>query len=246
MAPSSLVFKQKYEQEEDATPQLILPLIPFGATEINGLLTVFRDENNWTYFLGLHPVYSHGADDQRMFQLVSAQLIESGSCRQIDIIKKFGVSKSSVIRSVNKLRQGGVEAFFQDRRGRKSGNVLTPEVLTKAQTLLDKKYSRAETADELKVAPDTLRKAINDGRLQEPKRSSAATDKSTRSAMDYKAADSMGTACTRVEERVAAAFAWPMGPPHVLKHVWMSLKEACCLLCRLCWVMVSWKSQTNY
>ena len=56
------------------------------------------------------------------------------------------------------------------------------------------------------MPPDTLRKAINDGRLQEGTRSSAATDKSTRSAIDTQAADSMGTACTRVEERVAVAF----------------------------------------
>jgi len=184
----------------------MLPLIPKAATPINGLLTVFRDEFRWTYFLGLYPVYSHAADDQRMFRLATSQLIESGTCRQVDIIKTFGVSKSSVIRSVNKLRHGGVEAFFQDRRGRKSGNVLTPEVLEKAQSLLDRNYSRAETADELKVPPDTLRKAINDGRLQELIGSAAATDKSTRNAIDANAADGMGTACTRVEERVAAAF----------------------------------------
>ena len=211
MTPSSLVSDQKYREEEDATPQLILPLIPFGSTEINGLLSVYRDEKTWTYFLGLNPVYSHQADDHRMFRLVSALLIESGSCRQIDIIKKFGVSKSSVDRSVRKLRAGGAAAFFQSRRGRKGGNILTREVLDQAQTLLNKGYSRAEAANELKINPDTLRKAINDGRLQEPRRSLAATDKSTRSAIDCQASDSMGTACTRVEERVAAAFGFADG-----------------------------------
>ena len=32
-------------------PQQILPLIPRGATEINGLVSVWRDEERWTYFV---------------------------------------------------------------------------------------------------------------------------------------------------------------------------------------------------
>ncbi|MBU1228317.1 MAG: hypothetical protein KJ698_14025 [Actinobacteria bacterium] len=212
MALFPLEINEK-EQEEEATPQLILPLIPNGATQINGLVTVFRDEYRWTYFIGTYPVYFHAAEDQRKFCLVSSQLIEAGACRQVDIINTFGVSKSSVIRSLNKLRSGGIDAFFQDRRGRRSGPVLTPEVLEKAQSLLDKNYSRTDTAEELGVPRDTLRKAINDGRLHEPRRSTAATDKSTRNATDAKAGKSMGTACTRVEERVAAAFGVCDGAP---------------------------------
>ena len=33
-------------------PQQILPLIPRGATQINGLVSVWREEERWTYFLG--------------------------------------------------------------------------------------------------------------------------------------------------------------------------------------------------
>ena len=39
-----------------------------------------------------------------MFRLITSQLIDSGACRQVDIRRAFGVSKSSVIRSLNKLR----------------------------------------------------------------------------------------------------------------------------------------------
>jgi len=103
-------------------PQQILPLVPRGATQINGLVSVYRDGTNWTYFLSTYPIYSHAEDDRRMFRMVTSQLIDSGACRQIDIQNTFGVSKSSVIRSVNKLRSGGAEAFFVHRRGRRGGN----------------------------------------------------------------------------------------------------------------------------
>jgi transposase len=152
-------------------------------------------------------------DDQRMFRLATAQLIESGACRQTEVIKAFGVSKSSVIRAQNKLRKGGSEAFFIDRRGRKSAPVLTPEVLDQAQSLLDKGLPRKEIAEELGVKYDTLRKAINDGRLEDKQRLESTTDKSTRSVVDAAAADGMGTACTRVEERTFAAFGVCEGAP---------------------------------
>jgi transposase len=141
-----------------------------------------------------------------MFRVVSSQLIDSGGCRQVEILRTFGVSKSSVIRSLNKLRQGGVEAFFKPRVARHGGTVLTPQVLKLAQSLLDDGYNRSEVAKELGVKYDTFRKAINDGRLKESKACQAITNKSSRSTIDAKAAEGLGTACTRVEERVGSAF----------------------------------------
>lgn len=186
-------------------PQQILPLIPHGATEINGLVSVWRDEERWTYFIGTYPIYSHNKTDQRMFRLITSQMIDSGACRQADVIRTFGVSKSSVMRSVNKLRKDGAEAFFVRRQGRLGGKVLTPEVLVKAQGLLDQGYTRSDVAQELNVKYDTLRKAINDGRLSESKHKETAISKSSRNVVDAAAAEGMGVACTRVEERVLAS-----------------------------------------
>jgi len=186
-------------------PQLILPLIPHGATQINNLVSVWRDPESWTYFLGTYPIYSHRKSDQRMFRLVTSQLIDSGACRQVDIVRTFGVSKSSVIRSLNKLRCSGCEAFFVQRRGRRGGKVFTSEVLEKAQRLLDQGYTRSDVVQELGVKYDTFRKAINDGRLREPKCSQAAITKSSRNVVDVAAADGMGVGCTRVGERVLAS-----------------------------------------
>jgi transposase len=190
---------------KSAMPQLILPLIPRGATQINGLVNVWRDDESWTYFLATHPIYSHHKGDHRMFRLITSQLIESGGCRQIDIIKTFGVSKSSVIRAVNKLRDQGAEAFFVKQRARRGGKVFSADVLDKAQRLLDQGYSRSDAAKELGVKYDTFRKAITDGRLIESGQPQATISKSSRSMVDAAAADEMGVACTRVGERVLAS-----------------------------------------
>ena len=62
-------------------PQLMLPMVPPGATIISDLASVVRERGRWVYFIGMHPVYSHEAGDQRMFKIVTSQLIESGTCR---------------------------------------------------------------------------------------------------------------------------------------------------------------------
>lgn len=194
--------------------QLLLPLISPGITNINRMVSVFKKDNFWTYFLGEFPIYSHRVNDQRLFHLTIAQLIESGACRQTEIINAFGVSKSSVIRAQNKLRKGGAESFFINRQGQsKRGNVLTPDVLDQAQSLLDKGVPKKEVAEELGVKYDTLRKAVYDGRLKANECIESATNKSTRTVVDAVAADGMGTACTRVEERTAAAFGVCEGAP---------------------------------
>ena len=197
--------------------QLILPMIPAGATEINGHVCVFRGEDKWTYFVGTHPVYSHRAKDRRTFQLVTSQLIDSGACRLVDVLNTFGTPKRSAINSLNKLRSEGPEGFFKVRPVRHGGRVFTKEVLEDAQRLLDQGRSRRETADELSVPYDTLRKAINDGRLGEPDRQGGqearATTKSSRDVIDAQAAEGMGTACTRVVERTLAAFGACEGAP---------------------------------
>ena len=194
-------------------PQQILPLVPRGATQINGLVSVYRDGTSWTYFLSTYPIYSHAQNDRRMFRMVTAQLVDSGACRQIDIQNTFGVSKSSVIRSVNKLRSDGAEAFFLQRKGRRGGNVFTSKVLEQAQNLLDQGYLRKDAARELGIKYDTFRKAINDGRLIEPRESESGLTKSSRDVIDTAAAEGMGTACTRVGERILASLGKMVGAP---------------------------------
>jgi hypothetical protein len=194
-----------------------LPLIADGATRISDSISVVRENGQWIYFCGVQPVFQHAEGDRRAFQMFTAQLIGQGACRQTDIIRAFGVSKNSVIRNVHRYRAGGVAAFYTPRTPR-GPSVITPEVAARAQQLLGTGWNPREVANELGLKLDTLRKAIQQGRLIRPcplppaeppsegapvPQASDATDKSTRAIED--AAAKMGTACTRPDERVLAA-----------------------------------------
>jgi len=206
-------------------PQRLLPLVPDGATPICDYISVVKENGTWTYFAGVLPVFSHPGDDHKSFRMYTAQLVCTGICKQVDIIKTFGVAPASVKRAVKQYREQGSESFYQPRRGR-GASVMTAQVIQQAQCLLNQGSSRKETAQELKIKLDTLRKAIQQGKLTEPPRSDGpsndarppqhvqASDKSQRGVQDAAAADGLGLACTRVVERVSAAIGLlPGGAP---------------------------------
>lgn len=146
--------------------QLILPMIPHGTTLINAQVSVDNRNDEWFYFLSGIPIYSHQANNKKLFRLHTAQLINAGACRSIDIIRTFGVSKSSVMRSLRQLREKGADSFFEPRATRKGGSIFTAEVLQQAQLYLDQGMTPNEAANELDIITDTFRKAISDGRLK--------------------------------------------------------------------------------
>jgi transposase len=196
-------------------PQALLPIIPAGATPINDVISVVREGSQWTYFYGVHPVFHHPEDDRQSFRMFSAQLCCTGACTQAQIIRCFGVSKNSVLRSVAKYQQEGAKGFYQPRRGR-GPSVMTAQVTAQAQRCLDLGHTRREVAEEVGINYDTIRKAIKRGDLREPPPAEAgsspstaspavATDKSARSEADAAAGNQMGLACTRPCERILAA-----------------------------------------
>ncbi len=200
-------------------PQTLLPLIPDGASHINKVISVICEDGEWTYFLGIQPVFSHPQDDRRSFQMFTAQLVCQGNCRQVEIIRTFGVSKSSVLRSVQKYREEGIHAFYERHRGR-GATVINKEVVGQAEKMLQSGASRKDVAEQLGINYETLRKAIQQGRVQEPSQNEnvptvpPASDKSQRGIQDSAAAEEMGTACTRPVERVCAALGMlPDGAP---------------------------------
>ena len=193
--------------------QILLPMIPDGATGINEIVSVVREEGKWTYFCGIQPMFCHAEKDRRSFRMITAQLVCQGTCKQVDVIRAFGVSKNSVIRSVKKYQEGGVEAFYEKRQGRSGPPVMTEEVTAQAQELLDAGEDKRDVARELGIKYDTLRKAIDRGQLYlRPNRpQEVASDKSQRSQED--AAAELGTACTRGGERILAALGMLNGAP---------------------------------
>lgn len=182
-------------------PQALLPLVAEDATRISDLISVVRQDGQWVYFCGTQPVFQHAEGDQKAFRMFTAQLCVQGAVKQADIIRAFGVSKSSVLRSVEKYRQQGIQGFYQPRRTR-GASVMTPEVIRQARQLFEEGLSRTEVARQLDVAYGTLRKAIDQGRLQLP---GHPADSGGSNEPETAAADSNGAAPERSPCRTLVA-----------------------------------------
>lgn len=149
-------------------PQLQLPIFPPGLTFINRQIGFEKKDGRIYYFHGLLPVFSHDEEDLESFRFITSQLVVGGNVKQADIVKAFGVSSISVKRSVKRLREQGARGFFKEKKGR-SAHILTPEIQEKAQRLLYNGYNPSEVARRLKLKANTIRKAIQAGRLDKKK-----------------------------------------------------------------------------
>ncbi|MCP4258006.1 MAG: hypothetical protein GY774_10830 [Planctomycetes bacterium] len=150
-------------------PQQLLPIYNDEGQEgyITDILSYGKKDGSIYYFLGAYPIYSHPIEDLKSFRLITSQFVVNGRCKQIDLVKAFGVSPISIKRYVKKYRENGAEAFFTPKRSR-GAHVLTPKVLEQAQDLLNQGSTPSEVADRLNVIKNTLKKAIRSGRLLEP------------------------------------------------------------------------------
>lgn len=204
-------------------PQLLLPITPAGSSSLGPLLSICNTDGEWTYHLGIAVIGRHNEDDLASFRLLTSQFVTEGLCTQGDVVRAFGVSLSSVKRSVKIYRTQGAHGFFQPRK-RRGGTVLTDALRMRAQALLDSGMLRKAVCEQLDIPGDCLRKAIGDGRLVEgahapdrfsgvvcPRAPSAASDASQRAARDTQS--DMGVACTHALERVMAAMGQLAGVP---------------------------------
>lgn len=148
-------------------PQTLLPIFPAEATPINNVVSFANREGVVYYFHGCQPVFSHGEHDLKSFRMFTSQLAVNGTCKQVEIVRAFGISAISMKRYVKKYRQGGAAAFYGQRR-KPQPRVLTAEVMRQAQELFEQGESRSAVAQSLGLKTDTLSKAVRAGRLMEP------------------------------------------------------------------------------
>jgi len=186
--------------------QEILPLIGHGTSQISGTLSVAFEGDRWIYFHGCLPVFTHHPGDKQSFRMITSSFIYNGACRNIDIQRTFNVSKESVIRNLKKFKEKGSEGFFSAvKKNKRKSKVLTPEKIQEAEELLSIGFTRREASSRIMIEYSTLCKAISSKRVSLQEVQYEAIDKSERSRKDA-AMSLSGTACTRIEERVLAAF----------------------------------------
>jgi transposase len=150
-------------------PQIQLPIFPAGVTSITSGLAFQKSNGQVTYFNGLMPVFIHEEADLATFRMITSQFCINGNTTQAQISRAFGVSLVTVKRYVKLYREYGPAGFYRERRYR-GATVLTPEVLQRAQSLLDTGLEPAEAATHLEIKPNTLAKAICAGRLHQVKK----------------------------------------------------------------------------
>ncbi len=76
-----------------------------------------------------------------------------------------GIGYPTVKRMCKKLREQGAAAFYRPPEPMK-GHKITPELIAKAQALIDEGRQVPAIGKELGVLPNTIHKAISYGRLK--------------------------------------------------------------------------------
>jgi len=150
-------------------PQLQLPIFYDGVNLISNDVGYEKRDGKVIYFCASMPVFSHDENDLASFRTITSQLYVNGNVGQAQIARAFGIRVQALKRWVKSYRKDP-GTFYRPRKTRSSGTVLTPEVLAKAQLRLNEGLSTSALAKELAIAYDTIRKALADGRLSAPKK----------------------------------------------------------------------------
>ncbi len=196
--------------------QLLLQGFPEGSIKIGPSVTILEKEGIRTYFVGSDNYYSHPAGDQKSERYAIATLIRNSHVRASEVTQSpLAIPHRTLMNWIHQLAEHGASSFFEPGKVR-SGTVMTPEKIAQCEKLFLDQSSISAVAAEANVNESTLRKAVNSGRVTRVVISDATlgdkgTTKSERSHLDAEAAEAIGTACTRADERVEAA----MG---VVKH----------------------------
>ncbi len=147
-------------------PQGFLPFFPSGITHISSIVAFEKRDGKITYFNHMMPIFSHAEDDEPSFRMFMSQLYVNGVVKQSQIVKTFGVSDTAVKRWVKLYRKSGPEGFYENRRTGSKPRVLTFDALEEVQHLLYEGLSYADIEMKLEIKADTIRKAVDSGRLK--------------------------------------------------------------------------------
>lgn len=192
--------------------QSALPGFPDGAQRIGTWLSILEKDGLVTYFLGGDNYFSHPTGDRKSERFALTSLMENGHVRACDLEKPpLSLPHRTLMHWKAQCRKDGPASFFRNIEGPRPP-IMTPEKSAECAGLLADGHRPSEVARLAGINESTLRKAI--GRQDVPRltKNSAANEpkeigasKSERSRADAVAAGGMGTACTRADERVAAA-----------------------------------------
>ena len=193
-------------------PQLLLQGFPDGAIRIGPALSILKKDGRVTYFVGADNYFSHAEADAAGQRVALTALIGNGHVRACEVAEALGIAHRTLMYWNRQSAERGPGSFYAPRAGR-GGAVMTPAKASECGRLLDAGHTVPEAARLAAVNESTLRKAVSGGRVVMAQGANGAASppgaggstKSDRSRSDARAAEGMGTACTRASERMAAA-----------------------------------------
>ncbi|MFY9328370.1 MAG: putative transposase [Georgfuchsia sp.] len=195
--------------------QAFLPGFPHGAEKIGNGLSILMEEGTVTYYVGSDNYFSHAKSDRSGERFALTSLMANRHVRAADLERSsLCIPHRTLMNWMAQYREAGPGSFYVEA-ARQKPRVITPAVVAQCASLLAAGHRPAAIARQTGIGESTLRKAIAAGRIV-PEVIPAANDadspsalmgstKGERSRLDAEAADGIGTACTRADERMAAA-----------------------------------------
>ena len=192
--------------------QSLIPGFPVGAQRIGESLSILERDGQVIYFVGGDNYFSHPQDDIKSRRFVLASLMENSHVRAVDLEgAPLLIPHRTLMNWVAQYRKNGSVSFFRNAPVARP-SVMSAEVSAQCAALLADGLRPSVVARRVGIQESTLRKAIKrqaiamlpectDPNVQQ----GAGSTKAERSREDAQAADAMGMACTRADERVAAA-----------------------------------------
>ena len=192
--------------------QSFLPGLPDGAVKIGNAVGVLKKEGRVTYFVGSDNYFSHAEEDDQSRRFILTTLIENGHARARDVEKSLHLPHRTLMNWMKQSRNKGPASFYRPPPMSKP-RVMTEDKSLECAVLIAEGHPMAEVARRANIEESTLRKAhkrkaippLAAVSVEEVEKKDAASTKSERSREDAAAARAIGTACTRADERVAAA-----------------------------------------
>jgi hypothetical protein len=208
---------QAFHHELAVFKQSLIPGVPVGAQRIGESLSILERDGQVIYFVGGDNYFSHPQGDVKTRRFVLASLMQSGHVRAVDLEgAPLCIAHRTLMNWVAQYRKDGSVSFFRNAPVARP-SVMSAQVNAQCAALLAEGLRPSVVARRVGIQESTLRKAIKrqaiavlpecgDPHAQQIAGSTeAGSTKAERSRDDAQAADAMGTACTRADERVAAA-----------------------------------------
>ena len=192
--------------------QPFLPGFPEGAQKIGHLLSILEKDGQVTYFLGGDNFFSHPKGDQQSVRFVLSALMDNGHVRACDLEgSPLCIPHRTLMNWKRQSRQHGPASFYHIAN-RSKPPVMTPEKSAECAKYFTEGFRTSEVARRAGIDASTLRKAMKRSSIPQFMQSTdnkgqnqKGDTKGERSQADAEAASGLGTACTRADERVAAA-----------------------------------------